>query len=922
MLRLALSVFLVLMLASPWQFAPPTEPDGMDGQISNPSMFVPPAAAAKAYLITELGNVFPVEDVTTGQAPINNQGQANHTDAIGLALGQAIVGSGMYLKSVKTPVGYTLVYHGDGQVTTVPLVPYTRLPDDADFAMVYPSSQDIIEINVTRFDAAYSRYDSHTQTLVQTPPSYSDVFRHTGTMQTNVTGMTIYRVDPSLYDRSVYMTTNATDPGFSVTFATSDVDPFRDWVYDRGYPLFSSSVYNYTDIDYTGPSRRGYYYGTAVNYANLSSSPGVTLHTTGHSNLHYEAQRTSYNQMTEEVENTPGVCYTDYSYVDDPPAVLNPRNRDFTLNFIGPANATTIESFYESSIRYSYHRNQHNSCPSSAIDRERTVDARLEVWDRGFRYDAILQVDGTGSHTLTVPYPNNGPLYMIVGPEPVDITMVEFDLANDRFSVGGLPINTPYVISDDDGNDVGAGVTSRSGSISKTLGSISNGLVPGDGGVLRLYPDAPHYDGDIGMVAFDMRNGVRVDNFHGGNSTFAYVPVIYARLAFIADAQVDHVTLKSKIFGDINMDHLAGSYLTNQALMVPILPGATALDLTINGFDLSVLISDLRVEKGPGFIVKETNSHASSTRSSYIRASSASTSNGIAIATSNGTMTAEATVWVTGEAELSLVTTFEIETTRNRCNATPSAFGQYLHYYVRWAYGDSNPDVGNGYRNFGIHSYYACGLWGSHVTDSDYNWIVNRYGGQTIGEIRTDARLTQWESNRAYDVMVQNNANIARHPIGGNVEVYKNGEYLKTVQFLSSGAPTVTSTYSISGLPTAYLPGDVRSWEWDIGCRCVTIRHADGSWSTPYTMSVRQSADVTYPSSQPQALIEVEVEAGDMVQFVIKANLVTGSLSAPPMPTVQIDPRVYINGTNTASNGQAEATITIEGGSFDVYCCS
>ena len=41
MLRLALSVFLVLMLASPWQFAPPTEPDGMDGQISNPSMFVP-----------------------------------------------------------------------------------------------------------------------------------------------------------------------------------------------------------------------------------------------------------------------------------------------------------------------------------------------------------------------------------------------------------------------------------------------------------------------------------------------------------------------------------------------------------------------------------------------------------------------------------------------------------------------------------------------------------------------------------------------------------------------------------------------------------------------------------------------------------------------------------------------------------------
>ena len=548
------------MLSNPLQFAPPTEPDGAEGDISNPSLFVPHAAAEEAYLVTDLGNVFRVEDNDPGNVPVNNQNQANHTDAIGLALGQAIVGSGMYLKSVKTPAEHTLVYHGDGQVTTVPLVPYTRLPVDADFAMVYPSGQDIIEINVTRFDAGYSRYDSHTQTLVQTPPHYPDVFRHTGMMQTNVTGMTIYRVDQSLYDRAVYMTTNATDPGFSVTFATSDVDPFGDWVHDRGYPVFYMSAYNYTAIDYDR-YYRSYYYGYAVNYANLSSSPGVTLHTTGHGNLNYEALLTSYNQVTEEVEITLGVCNTDYSYVDDAPAMLDPRNRDFTLNFIGPANATTIESFYESNISYRYHNSQHNSCPGPAIDRERTVNASLEVWDLGFRHDALLRVNGTGSHTLTVPYPYGDPLYMIAGPEPVDITMVEFDLAGDRFLVGGLPGNVPYVISDADGNDVGAGVTSGSGSISRTLGSISNGLVPGDGGVLRLYPGAPHYDGYINVVSFDMRNNARVDNHHGSNSTFAYVPVIYARLAFIADAQVDHVTLKSKILGDINMDHLAGSYL-------------------------------------------------------------------------------------------------------------------------------------------------------------------------------------------------------------------------------------------------------------------------------------------------------------------------------------------------------------------------
>ena len=897
MLRLALSVFLVLMLASPWQFAPPTEPDGMDGQISNPSMFVPPAAAAKAYLITELGNIFPVEDVTTGQAPINNQGQANHTDTIGLALGQAIVGSGMYLKSVKTPVGYTLVYHGDGQVTTVPLVPYTRLPDDADFAMVYPSSQDIIEINVTRFDAAYSRYDSYTQTLVQTPPSYSDVFRHTGTMQTNVTGMTIYRVDPSLYDRSVYMTTNATDPGFSVTFATSDVDPFRDWVYDRGYPLFSSSANNYTEIDYDR-SRRGYY-GYAVNYANLSSSPGVTLHTTGHGNLNYEALLTSYNRVTEEVEYTPGMCYTDTNYVDDPQTILNPRNRDFTLNFIGPANATTVESFYESSIRYSYHRSYHNSCPGPAIDRERTVDASLEVWDRGFRHDAILQVDGTGSHTLTVPYPNNGPLYMIVGPEPVDITMVEFDLASDRFSVGGLPRNTPYVISDDDGNDVGAGVTSGSGSISKTLGSISNDLVPGDGGVLRLYPGAPHYDGYINVVTFDMRNNAKVDNHHGSNSTFAYVPVIYARLAFIADAQVDHVTLKSKILGDINMDHLAGSYLKTQALMVPILPGATVLDLTINGFDLSVLVSDLRVEEGPGFIIKETNSYEGTTRGNRVYAGSTVTSNAFAIATSNGTMTADVTVWLTGEAEMSLNSVYEVGVDRNkdvrRVLSTPIIMWPWSLYYWHW----------------------------NEYPDDMYDDQAERHGARTLADRKNEQRIAQWDINRDYKQSIDNRLDaMGNRGIGASVDVYKNGEYVKTVSLVGSGLPVSVTSSSVSGLPTDYWPpGTIRSIDNpdQIYNRPGNVR---GVYNALAAITVHQSADISYQSSTPQALIDVNVDTGDMVHFVIRAGLGTSGMSAPPLVDLTADRRLHINSTSVESTGYRDATVTIEGGSVDIFCCS
>ncbi len=885
------------------QFAPPIEIEGADGDISNPSLFVPHAAAEEAYLVTDLGNVFRVEDNDPGNAPINNQNQANHTDAIGLALGQAIVGSGMYLKSVKTPAEHTLVYHGDGQVTTVPLVPYTRLPNDADFAMVYPSGQEIIEINVTRFDAGYSRYDSHTQTLVQTPPHYPDVFRHTGTMQTNVTGMTVYRVDQSLYDKAVYMTTNATDHGFSVTFATSDVDPFGDWVHDRGYPVFYMSAYNYTAIDYDR-YYRSYYYGYAVNYANLSSSPGVTLHTTGHGNLNYEALLTSYNQVTEEVEDTPGVCNTDYSYVDDAPAILDPRNRDFTLNFIGPANATAIESFYESNISYRYHNSQHNSCPGPAIDRERTVNASLEVWDLGFRHDALLRVNGSGGHLLTVPHANQQ-LYMIAGPEPVDITMVEFDLAGDRFLVGGLPGNVPYVISDDDGNDVGAGVTSGSGSISRTLGSISNGLVPGDGGVLRLYPGAPHYDGYINVVSFDMRNGAKVDNHHGSNSTFAYVPVIYARLAFIADAEVDHVTLKSKILGEMNMDHLAGSYLKNQALMVPILPGATALDMTINGFEMSVLISDMRVEEGPGFIVKETNSHASSSRGGRVSASSAATSNAFAIATSNGTMTADVTVWLTGEAEMSLDTTYEIGVDRNE------------HNTIFW---DSDSVVVNAW----IYSLYFWGTSrGNETIEELRDWSANRLGLRPLSEIREDQRIAQWEINRNYRDSVEQNLESVRSPgIGAVVTVYKNGELVKTVSLTGAGLPVTTTAHSVSGLPTIYWPPGTISSVYDQQGDPQYYPNRRATYDALAAIIIHQEADISYQSSTPQAFVEVDVDTGDMVGFVVQAQLATSAIAAPPLIDYTVDPRLHINSTSIGSTGHGEATVTIEGGSIDIFCCS
>ena len=537
-----------------------------------------------------------------------------------------------------------------------------------------------------------------------------------------------------------------------------------------------------------------------------------------------------------------------------------------------------------------------------------TINVPLDVWDLGFRHDALLQVNGTGSHTLTVPYTYNGPLYMIAGPEPVDVSMIEFDLDNDRFLVGGLPGNVPYVISDGDGNDVGAGVTSGSGSISRTLGSISNGLVPGDGGVLRLYPGAPHYDGYINVVSFDMRNGAKVDNHHGSNSTFAYVPVIYARLAFIADAQVDHVTLRSKILGDINMDHLAGSYLKTQALMVPILPGATALDLTINGFDLSVLISDLRVEDGPGFIVKDTNSHSGSTRNRYVSPLSVATSNAFAIATSNGTMTADVTIWVTGNAEMSQDIVYAIGVDRNE---------RYTHSHS-WSS-----------TNFWISAWeYSLYQWGirrdGETIDEMRDWAAERLGYRPLSEIRDEQRTAQWEINREYrDIVSQNLESNKRQAISASVAVYKNGELVKTVQLAGGGSPVARTSYSISGLPSMYWPpGNIDSVRNPAAILSTYQGNRIGIYNALAAVTIHQEADISYQSSSPQALVDVDVDTGDVVGFVVQARLGSNYISAPPLVGYTVDPRLHVNGTSISSTGDWDATITIEGGSLDIFCCS
>ena len=266
-------------------------------------------------------------------------------------------------------------------------------------------------------------------------------------------------------------------------------------------------------------------------------------------------------------------------------------------------------------------------------------------------------------------------------------------------------------------------------------------------------------------------------------------------------------------------------------------------------------------------------------------------------------MTADVTVWLTGEAEISLDTIYEIGVDRNK---------DITHFY------NSNYAVVNAW----FHSLYHWWIQGD--PDESRDFAASRmYGYPPLSEIREDQRLAQWEINRNYRDSVEQNLESTRSPgIGAVVTVYKNGELVKTVSLTGVGLPVTTTAHSVSGLPTMYWPqGTITSVHEDYGDpRHNSNRRA--TYDALDTITIHQEADIAYQSSTPQALIEVDVDTGDMIGFVVQARLATSAIAAPPLIDYTVDPRLHVNSTSIGSTGHGEATVTIEGGSIEIFCCS
>ena len=105
------------------------EPVGSDGGISDPLRFVPPAAAEEAYLVTELGNVFPVDDGSNSADTIIIQNSDNGTKRDVAALNLFLMGSNARIDGIS-PGNMKFVYGTDSKGSVAEYHPYFKIPID------------------------------------------------------------------------------------------------------------------------------------------------------------------------------------------------------------------------------------------------------------------------------------------------------------------------------------------------------------------------------------------------------------------------------------------------------------------------------------------------------------------------------------------------------------------------------------------------------------------------------------------------------------------------------------------------------------------------------------------------------------------------------------------------------------------------
>ena len=748
---------------------------------------------------------------------------------------QAMVGLGISL-AIQNIDNNGKVYYGQriiGQTTDVR--PYVDVgPDDIWAAAIAPDEPHKMIISVPEFGKQY-RYDSQSESLIDISDYGSNDLNYSESRI--LTGdVTVSRSEEGLKftgdgeivlklndysDKDMILRGHGTADNI-LKIVTSEVDLINDEYFpDRGYLSYNENVdpgvntiaveagidsthtgimsYSFSSITDRAMSHGCYPVGHIDSFGfNVSAQnrPWITNDYNGHRFCQYYG---SWSPTTQLVKTNNGDSYT----------ITGDRYRPQVLT----------------DILRSYNALQYTGYP---LKEQRTSNYNFKIYDTLPSLEKAGFKDGDYEGQLTFPIGEQTYLYVKLDGGSSVIRGEILDSDSDLFlKATNLPEHTAFDLGRD-GIIWAAGKTDGAGTILLRFVDTDFDTHELTNGILKIYPGAALYTGDLGTALLDMYNkgSIKLDSAGDGQ---VYIPQSYVRWVFpvaveIADIRID----------DLPLDYLNGNYAKNEVLLIPVIPSAQKIYATVNGVSAETLMRDISATTQINRILQK--SATSSDEVTAIRipnyiphniekfanaATSVTTSSFIA-ATHDGTAVANIDIKAGGDAD----------------------------YIISAKYDDvdrtEKPKCRNGWvKSFWHDVYIRCSHGGGRYT------ISNAYA---IG-IMNDNAKNQCES------LLQKLQQGSNSDLTVKIDVYKNGDKI--------------DTYIIQEFDTsdANISHD--------GFEPVTVT-ALGYRHTPIPGSVSVcDIHVTYPLISMSEIITVPVSVGDLVHFVISADVTAAALENP-----------------------------------------
>ena len=392
-------------------------------------------------------------------------------------------------------------------------------------------------------------------------------------------------------------------------------------------------------------------------------------------------------------------------------------------------------------------------------------------------------------------------------------------------------------------------ITDSVGSILQPVVDVDFGTDDVTGGILRMYPYSAGYVGEFDALMIDAINGKAIHIPPSVDGKLIYVPHAYVRWTLPVTTTVENVVVNQLVIPYLNANYKAGS-----AVMIPIMPGAKEIRATMDGVNVTIQLAHI----------------ATATQIVPIDENTASISQ---YGSNNSAVS------VIAEASTSVFVTAPYAGKMYAITNINGIAGGAVFTMDSNYTGDLEKARGSYTRIFPVRSSISIG----------YNYYFPP--PESISNINN---LATKHTNQL--VAALNRGQIST--LVTEVDVYKNFKHEKTERVYKASA----------GI--ASIVSDISHATYDTISFSPSLYYDNGGFSKFNTI---HQVRLEYQPATAGFVTEVDVDAGDMVEFVVRVGLDAHGTPAPEI-------NQYNSGVHATSSTSAyvHATIRFDGGSIIV----